>query len=162
LIIVVGLASLSAATPSLPVLARPLPAAKPHASAGALRLTVTPPQIEVGRDVSLSIRVRDGAGSAVAGTLLSLTGAGQPAVGTAPQGGPGLRVHAGARGTAVLRAGHSGYAPVTLKLQVVPGAPATIAAVKRGISVLAPHARPVPGKVGADLLEQYHAMTARN
>ncbi len=96
------------------------------------------------------------------GARLSLTGAGSPALGTAPHGVLTLKVRAAALGTATLVASHAGYTSATLKLPVVPGPPATIVTFKRGITVLAPKAKPVAGKVGDGLLAQYQAITKAN
>ena len=52
------------------------------ASPPALRVTVQPPKINVGRDVSLKIRVTDNKGKPVAGALVTVTGVSRPVVGS--------------------------------------------------------------------------------
>ncbi len=136
---------------------------KPAVSA-AERLTVhtSPARININRDVKVTIRVTDRQGKLVPGALLSLTGAGRPALSTAPHGTVTLKVHATALGTATLTASKAGFTSATVKLPIVPGPPASIVAFKRGITVLAPKKKPAAGKVGQDLLAQYHAITKAN
>src|SRR6185312_14984660 len=91
-------------TPIPPALAAPAFApTKPV----ALSVHVSPAQININRDVSLSIRVTDPHGKLVQGALLSLTGAGRPDLGTATHGTLTLKVHATALGTATLVASHA-------------------------------------------------------
>src|SRR5260370_26098355 len=128
--------------------------------APALVVSVQPKQIEVGRDVLISIRIADAKGKSVNGALVTINGAGLPKIGTAPHGALTLTVHATAKGTAILLANHAGYAPFSLKLPIVDGSPATVVAIKRGVSIMAPKAKPVAGKQGQDLFEHYHAVTS--
>ncbi|MGH2343619.1 MAG: FecR domain-containing protein, partial [Chloroflexota bacterium] len=144
---------------AMPAWAKTKPAAS---SAGSLTVHTSPARININRDVKLSIRVTDKRGKLVPGALLSLTGAGRPALGTARHGVITLKVHATALGTATLTASRAGFTSATLKLPIVPGPPASIVAFKRGITVLAPKAKPAAGKVGEDLLAQYHAITKAN
>ncbi|MGH2388564.1 MAG: FecR domain-containing protein [Chloroflexota bacterium] len=137
------------------------PTIRAVASAPALRVSVQPPKINVGRDVSLKIRVTDSKGKPVAGALVTITGVSRPMVGKAPHGTLTLKVRALALGTALVQVSRTGYAPVTYKAPIVPGPPAAVTAIKKGMSVLAPHGKPVPGKVGTDLFEQYHGMTGK-
>ncbi len=125
----------------------------------SLRLSVQPPQVKVGRDVLLAIHVSNTAGKAVSGALVTITGVNRPAVGSTRGGIVSLVVHAGTVGSALVQVSHAGYTPLTARLPIVSGPPATVAAVKAGISVLAPKAKPVLGRVGTDLLDQYHALT---
>ena len=134
-------------------------AARSKPSAPSLRLSVRPPQVNVGRDVHLEIRVSNAAGKVVSGALVTITGVNKPAVGSTRGGMVTLVVHAGKAGTALVQVSRAGYVPLTARIPIVPGPPATVAAVKAGIRVLAPKARPVLGRVGTDLLDQYHAVT---
>jgi hypothetical protein len=123
---------------------------------------VQPAQINVGRDVSLHIRVTDARGGLVPGVLISLTGTSRPLLASAPHGLLTVLVHATALGAATLQVSRAGFATTVLRIPIVPGPPATIVAFKRGVSVQAPQTSPRPGRVGTDLLDQYHALTARN
>ncbi len=160
--VVLLLAALQPFHPTTPVSLALAASAPATAKPAALTVHVSPAQININRDVSLSIRVTDPHGKPVPGAQLSLTGAGRPALGTAPHGALTLKVRAAALGTATLVASHAGYTSATLKLPVVPGPPATIVAFKRGITVLAPKAKPAAGKVGDGLLAQYQAVTKAN
>ena len=124
-----------------------------------LRLSIQPPQINVGRDMRLAIRVSDKAGRAVSGALVTITGVDRPAVGSTRGGAVVLVVHAGTVGTALVQVSRGGYAPLATRIRIVPGPPATVAAVRAGMKVLAPKAKPVLGRVGTNLLDQYHALT---
>ncbi len=134
-------------------------AARSKPSPPSLRLSVQPPQIKVGRDVQLVIRVSNTAGKAVSGALVTITGVNRPAVGSTRGGIVTLVVHAGTVGKALVQVSRTGYAPLTARIPIVPGPPATVAAVKAGVSVVVPKAKPVHGRVGTDLLDQYHALT---
>ncbi len=125
----------------------------------ALRLVVTPGQIAQGRDVLLRVAVRDQRGRPVR-ALVTVTGAARPLVATAVHGLATLTVRALALGRVVVRASRAGYALARLNVPVVPGAPASVVAIKRGLTVLAPRAKPRPGQVGAELFAAYHALTA--
>jgi hypothetical protein len=142
-----------AAAPPVPAIAR---RAAPH----ALRVQVRPGQIKVGRDVALAITVNDAKGKGLTGALVAVNGAGAPRIGTTHKGSVSLMVHAMGLGKATLLATYKGYAPITLKLPIVPGSPATVAAITGGVKILAPKQKPVGGKVGADLFAQYDAVTA--
>ncbi len=135
--------------------------ARSPAAAPTLRVSVQPPKINVGRDVSLKVLVTDSKGKPVAGALVTITGVSLPVVGTAPHGVVILKVRAQAVGVALVQASHAGYSPTTFKAPIVPGPPATVTSIKRGMFVLAPHRKPIPGKVGADLFEQYHGLTGK-
>ena len=125
-----------------------------------LRAQVQPAQIPVGRTVALHIRVTDNKGRLVPGVLISLTGTSRPLLASAPHGLLSLAVYAGALGVARLQASRAGYAATVLKLPIVPGPPATVVAVKSGMSVQPPKAKLQPGKVGTALQDQYHALTS--
>ncbi|MGH2408734.1 MAG: FecR domain-containing protein, partial [Chloroflexota bacterium] len=142
-----------AASPPVPVIAR-------RAAPRALRVQVRPGQIKVGRDVALTIRVLDAGGKGLNGAVVAVNGAGTPRIGTTHKGSVTLMVHAMALGKATLLATYRGYAPVTMKLPIVPGSPATVAAITGGMKILAPKQKPKSGKVGVDLFAQYDAVTA--
>ena len=126
-----------------------------------LTVSVQPPRIQIGRDVPLRIRVTDTKGKLVARVAVSITGVGQPVAATAVRGIVTLTVRAMSTGTALVQVSARGYTAASLAVPVVPGSPATVVAIKRGVSVLAPKARPRPGAVGTDLLERYHALTGK-
>jgi len=126
-----------------------------------LIVSVQPPRIKVGRDVPLMIRVTDAKGKPIGRAAVSITGVSQPVASTAAHGVVTLTVRATSTGTALVQAAARGYTAVSRAVPIVPGSPATVVAIKRGMSVLAPRAHPRPGAVGTDLLERYHAMTGK-
>ena len=48
-----------------------------------------------------------------------------------------------------------------MRVPIVPGPPASVAAIVRGMSIAAPHTKVKPGTVGSDLQANYHALTGR-
>ncbi len=144
-------------------LAKPGPApAKPAGTARVLMLSVQPPKVQVGRDVSLRIRVADDSGRPVSRAVVSITGADRPGLGVANSGTFNFTVHAALLGTIVVRASRAGFSPVTVMVPIVSGSPATVVAIKSGLAVVVPHAKAQSGKVGTDLFELYHAVTAKS
>jgi len=132
-------------------------AAKPRAA--SLRLEVQPPQIKLGRDVSLTVGVSDATGRPVSGAAVTITGVSRPVAGTTVRGTTTLVVHATALGAATVEVSRAGFAPASTTVPIVPGSPATVAAIKLGVSVQAPNAKPVKGRVGTDLQGRYQALT---
>ncbi len=124
-----------------------------------LRINVQPAEVKLGRDVTLAVRVTDAANRPVPGAVISATGIGLPIVGTAPRGVLKIEVHAVASGSMLVQAESRGYATARLSVPVVPGPPATVAAIKVGMLVQPPRAQSLPGRVGTDLLDRYHAIT---
>jgi hypothetical protein len=124
---------------------------------GTLRVSIQPGQIAVGRDVSLRITVTSATGQPVAAQV-SITGAGNPAIGMARHGRLVLTVHAAALGMASLQALAPGFRPLTHRIPIVPGSPASVLAITRGLTIEAPHAKPRAGTVGNDLFQDYHAI----
>ncbi len=134
----------------------------PASPTALLKLSVQPPKVQVGRDVSLQIRITDATGKPVTRVLVTIMGAGRPGAGTASSGTLVFAVHAASLGTIVVQATHAGFAPATVKLPIISGSPATVVAIKSGLRVLAPHAKPQSGKVGTDLFDLYHGVTAKS
>ena len=138
----------------------PAPSIARRSAPRALRVQVRPGEIKVGRDVALTITVRDASGKALSGAVVAVNGAGTPRIGTTRKGSATFMLHAMTLGKATLLVTYRGYAPSTMKLPIVPGSPATVAAITGGMKILAPKQKPVGGKVGADLFAQYDAVTA--
>jgi len=134
-------------------------AAPALAGSRTLRLVVHPSQIAVGRDVTLSIAVTTAGGKPLPAQV-TVTGAGNPAVGSAKSGALQLTVHAPVTGVATLHAVASGYAPLQQQLPIVQGSPATVMAIKHGLTIVAPRGKPDKAAVGSDLLQGYRARTA--
>ena len=132
------------------------------AASPALKLSMNPARIAMNRDTRVRILVTNVAGQPVPRALITVTGISQPLVRTAPRGSLALVLRATAAGTITVVASVTGYSAARLRVPVVPGSPATIVAVKRGMTVQAPRAKPVVGKVGNDLFEQYRGSTAGN
>ncbi len=144
----------------LPItLMRPVaPAAEAAQSHGALQLHIGPTQIYVGRDITLRITVGDARGHPV-GALVSVSGTSHSVFGNAVGGSLTLVVHATKAGTAVVRATRTGYTTAVRKVPIVPGSPATVVAVKAGLTVIPPRAKPRAGRIGTDLFASYQAQT---
>ena len=144
-------------------LAKPdLATKRPAATLPALKLSAQPADVQVGRDVVLHIRVMDQSRKPVKGAVVTITGAGRPNIGIAKSGTFTLTVHCAALGTVLVQATDAGFGPATMKVPIVPGSPATVVAIKAGLKVLAPRAKPHPGKVGTDLFALYQGVTAKN
>ena len=148
-----------------------MPASPAHAAAsaafhlaaaprGALRISVEPSRINVGRDAVLRISVTSGNGMPVVAQV-SIIGAGNPVLRRASRAALSLTVHATALGLATVQAIARGYPPALRQIPIVAGPPASVAAIMRGMSILIPHAKPRAGSVGTDLFQDYHALTAR-
>ncbi len=133
--------------------------ARLDAAAPTLRIAVQPGQIAVGRDVPLRIVVTNAGGQPVAAQV-SISGAGNPVIGGAHGGVLRLTVHAQSVGTATMEAVAPGYVLLTQQIPIVPGSPASVLAVTRGLTIVAPHRKPQAAAVGDGLFQDYHAVTA--
>ncbi len=155
-VLLVALVSVLAALQGLPA-----DAARSYAAPTAtLHVTVTPNRINVGRDVRLHIVVTSSGNKPVAAHI-SISGVGKTLQGTAARGTLTIMVHANVLGIATVQATATGFRAATLGVPIVPGPPASVAAIVHGMSILVPHARAHMGAVGSDLLGNYQALTGQ-
>ena len=136
-------------------------ASQPAKAAAALRIAVKPAQIDVGRDVVLTITVRSSAGEPLPAQV-RVAGAGTTVGGTAAHGTLALTVHATTLGTAEVLAASPGFPTASVRIPIVPGPPASVVAIVRGITILPPNAPGRSGAVGSDLFQDYQAVTAQD
>jgi len=117
----------------------------------ALQIVVSPNHINVGRDVILRVSV-SAPGVKTVAARVSISGAGKPLQGSTTRGTVTFTVHAAVLGSATVQATARGFRPAALKVPIVPGSPASVVAIVRGISILVPHAKPQMGPWAATCL----------
>ena len=133
----------------------------PARAAATLRIAVTPAEINVGRDVVLTVTVRSSAGELVPAQV-HVIGTGTTVGGAAAHGTIALTVHATTLGKAEVQAASPGFPPASVSIPIVPGPPASVVSLVHGITILPPNAPRRSGTVGSDLFQDYHAFTAQD
>jgi hypothetical protein len=133
----------------------------PAKAAATLRIAVTPAQINVGRDVVLTVTVRSSAGELIP-VQVHVIGTGTTVGGTAAHGTIVLTVHATTLGKAAVQAASPGFPPASLSIPIVPGPPASVVSFVHGVDILPPNAPGRSGTVGSDLFQDYRASTAED